>query len=488
MNAPITLDQIKSFNHQHELYSHVKQHHKVLKPSPISQALSHEMPQEIHIEISKLRSALKFLSPDVGRGNGNFYDSSGQPELNNWLAVIWAIRGLDWECGKNLAIEWSKQSAQRYVDSEFNQHWDSYNQNHPNPVTIRSLYKRVKELGWVDSNSSSQANLSGYTLLGRSDILNQLPFAWRIKGVLPEYGIAAMYGPSGSGKSFLALDAAITISEGGIWFGRKTFRSDVVYVALEGESGYKNRISAWEKENARPLPNNFRFIFQTFNLASNQNVEDLIAVAPQNGVIVIDTLNRASPHADENSSKDMGEILSATKKIQSATNGLVLIIHHTGKDTSKGLRGHSSLFAALDGAIEITHSNKQRYWKIAKSKDSESGTEFNFSLNPVYLGIDADNEPISSCTIGIGLAGIITQRPPVGKHQKPAFGAIKKAISASSIDRISVEDATSAVSGTLTAIQSNRRNNRARALIQGLLNSAHLRADTVNGEDWISIN
>ncbi len=67
----------------------------------------------------------------------------------------------------------------------------------------------------------------------------------------------------------------------------------------------------------------------------------------------IDTLNRSAPDADENSSKDMGLIIDGMKKIQSQCEGLVICVHHTGKDVSKGLRGHSSLLAALDSAIQV---------------------------------------------------------------------------------------------------------------------------------------
>lgn len=37
---------------------------------------------------------------------------------------------------------------------------------------------------------------------------------WLIKGLLPAAGLAVTYGPSGSGKSFLALDAALHIAGG----------------------------------------------------------------------------------------------------------------------------------------------------------------------------------------------------------------------------------------------------------------------------------
>jgi hypothetical protein len=38
-------------------------------------------------------------------------------------------------------------------------------------------------------------------------------------GILPSEGLAAMYGPSGSGKSFLAFDLGVSITEGSDWFG-----------------------------------------------------------------------------------------------------------------------------------------------------------------------------------------------------------------------------------------------------------------------------
>lgn len=476
---------LESTSSRNELYYNANQLGSESKLSPLLNSLlirNQESPHEIH----KLKSAMSFLSPDVGRGNGNFYDLNGKPLTDNWLAVVWAIRSLDWQCGRDLAAEWSKQCPERFNEAEFNQDWNNYNPDHHNPIRIGSLYMRAKELGWVHKNSSTPNPLR-YHLLGRKDILSQAPYTWRIKGVLPQYGVAAIYGPSGSGKSFLALDAAITIAEGGTWFGKKTRQSNVVYVALEGEAGYKNRIHAWEIQNAREIPTNFQFMLQAFDLSSTQDVDDLIAAAPENPVIVIDTLNRASPIADENSSKDMGEILASVKKIQSATNGLVIIIHHTGKDASKGLRGHSSLFAALDTAIEITSIDKQRSWKIAKSKDGESGNQFHFSLNPVNLGVDADNEPVSSCVIGISTATTTIRKQPSGKHQKYAFNIIRNASLASSNNRLLIDDAIKMVSEKLIALPANKRNNRAQLIIQNLLDSGYLVSTSENNEAWVCI-
>ena len=115
-------------------------------------------------------------------------------------------------------------------------------------------------------------------------------------------------------------------------------------------------------------------------------------------VIVIDTLNRATPGADENSSEDMGLAIEGAKVLQKKVGGLVMLIHHTGKDTTRGMRGHSSLFAALDSAIEVVRTGDQRSWKVAKSKDGEDGKEVPFELEVIHLGIEIDGDDMSSIT------------------------------------------------------------------------------------------
>ena len=55
--------------------------------------------------------------------------------------------------------------------------------------------------------------------------------------MLPESGLAAVYGPSGGGKSFLVLDMLASVADGCEWFEHRVNRAPVVYLALEGEAG-----------------------------------------------------------------------------------------------------------------------------------------------------------------------------------------------------------------------------------------------------------
>jgi len=238
-----------------------------------------------------------------------------------------------------------------------------------------------------------------YKLLSGADLAALPPIQWRVRGVLPAVGLAALYGPSGSGKSFLAWDLAAAIAEGAAWFGKRVKAAPVVYAALEGEAGFKLRAQAWEVNQGRTLPEALKLVIQPFILTEPQNVLDLAAVVPAGAVVFIDTLNRAAPTADENSSKDMGEILSAAKELQSRINGLVVLVHHTGMDETRGPRGHSSFVPALDGSVEVSRKGDRRDFTLRKVKDGQDGEILPFSLKIEMLGIDEYGEPITSCVV-----------------------------------------------------------------------------------------
>lgn len=235
------------------------------------------------------------------------------------------------------------------------------------------------------------------------DELKVLPHLdWRIKKVLPETGLAAVFGGTGSGKSFLVIDMAQAIAAGRPWFGYRSKPCNVLYCAFEGEGGISGRISAYRIRHGETAAN-IRYLVQPFNLLESVDVGDLAQAMKANGqstqVVILDTLNRATPGADENDSKSMGQIISAAKQLQTLVGGLVVLVHHTGKDASKGLRGHSSLFAALDAAIEVRRDGDRREWMIAKCKDGEDGASHPFELEVVELEYDQDDECISSCTV-----------------------------------------------------------------------------------------
>ena len=317
-----------------------------------------------------------------------------------------------------------------------------------------------------------------YRLLNGSDLEQLPPLVWLVKGVLPATGIAGIYGPSGSGKSFLCLDLAISIANGKAWFGRRVNAAPVVYAALEGEAGFKQRVDAWRLHNGQPLPQNLHFMLQPFKLPVDEDVEAFAKVLPRGCVVFIDTLNRAAPTSDENNSKDMGTMIEAAKRLQTLTEGLVVLVHHTGKNASAGLRGHSSLIAALDAAIEVSRDGDSRQWSVAKSKDGEDGNCERFKLKVERVGLDSDGDAITSCFVeqDNSVVSIKKVAVPQGINQKLVMEALRslfkegvtgKAGAPPQAKCIELEKAVAA-SGIRLTCPTDKRTTRAREAITGL--------------------
>jgi hypothetical protein len=323
-----------------------------------------------------------------------------------------------------------------------------------------------------------------YRLQSADDLLSAPPLRWMAQGVLPASGFAAVYGPSGSGKSFLVLDLCAAIADGAEWFGRRVTAAPVTYVCLEGEAGLGKRAKAWSIRQRRNLPDRLRFVTQPLDLRQPEDVADLcaavLAAGGRDGLLVIDTLNRAAPGTDENSSVDMGQLIEACKEAQRRLGGLVLLVHHTGKDGTKGLRGHSSLYAALDAAIEVSRNDGRREWSIAKSKDDADGGRHAFVLRVVELGDDEHGEPVTSCVVEAdeSTAEVRRVKLPQGGNQRIALDALAEPLRQSqdfgkgdaptTHPCLEIEAAVRLVASSLTC-EPRKRNERARAAVTGLV-------------------
>ncbi|WP_248320846.1 AAA family ATPase [Caballeronia sp. Sq4a] len=302
--------------------------------------------------------------------------------------------------------EWSRNGSNYTTEDDCAVAWNSFKEDKAVRVTAATLFHEAKEAGWTHPakpRDTLETDVERYRVLSADDLANAPPLRWRVRGVLPASGLAALYGPSGSGKSFLALDLCAAIAGGEEWFERRVDAAPVLYVCLEGAAGMGKRINAWSKHHGRTVPERMGFITQPLDLRSAADVDALCAAISaaglREGLIVIDTLNRAAPGADENASADMGTLIEACKEIQRENGGAVLVVHHTGKDAAKGLRGHSSLFAALDAAIEVKRDGDRREWCVAKSKDDEDGASNPFRLQLVDLGECEDGEAVTSCVV-----------------------------------------------------------------------------------------
>ena len=260
----------------------------------------------------------------------------------------------------------------------------------------------------------------------------QLPTKSRylIKHLLGRGDMAAIYGPPGVGKSFIALHVAACIALGRPFAGRRTRAMPVLYVGLEGEAGMRRRMVGLHKSMGAFGKMLARMRIPTLlsqddaGNAGEQLLTDAIAslretAAQDIGLVVIDTVWRAMAGGDENSAQDMGAFVARLKRIQDATGVAILLVHHSGKDVDRGMRGSSSLLGALDLVLKVG----DKVIAVEKNKDGPDGAEIGFELRGVDLGLDDEGDPINTCVVDIENAGDATANEggnPRGLTRSPA--------------------------------------------------------------------
>ncbi len=242
------------------------------------------------------------------------------------------------------------------------------------------------------------------------DELQNLPAQrWIVKGIVPETGVGAIYGASGTYKSFLALDMLAHVGNGVAWFGNRVRLAHALYLPFEGQGGIPKRVAAWRQiksqQSGHLVSARVGFVMDRLNLRDQTDRDRLVASLRERGwaggLICIDTLAQAGQGIEENSSA-MGEMIGIFEELKLRLNCAVLIIHHAGKDLGRGMRGWSGLHAAMDFVIEVEPRGKgavNSKFVLTKVKDGQDGRAFEFSTTPVDLGVDEDGDRITSLTV-----------------------------------------------------------------------------------------
>jgi hypothetical protein len=127
----------------------------------------------------------------------------------------------------------------------------------------------------------------------------------------------------------------------------------------------------------------------------------------------------------ENDAKDTGIVLSKCRRIRDATGGAILLIHHSGKDADKGMRGSSSLLGAADVVLRVAEVGDGRSVRVEKNRDGESGSVFGFKFEQVEFGIDHKGKPLRSIVAIPSMKALIPPRKePTGSAQSTALNCL----------------------------------------------------------------
>lgn len=240
----------------------------------------------------------------------------------------------------------------------------------------------------IERTNGAAATMPRYRFLTDTELVALPPPTWRLEGFLPDNSLAVLYGPPGSGKSFLALDWAMRVATRADWLGHASAGGYVIYVAAEGGGGFGQRVRVYRDANEVTEEAKIRFVREPVNLLSALDVGALLAgwrdleTGHKPALVVFDTLARCIPGGDENSAKDVGQAIANADMIRREMDAAVLLVHHTGKDGQLE-RGSSALRGAADAMFSLKEEDGILVLTTDKQKDAPEAEPVRLRLVPV---------------------------------------------------------------------------------------------------------
>lgn len=371
---------------------------------------------------------LRYISPDIG------YDE--------WIKVGMAIQSEGF--GFQIWDNWSSVSS-KYQQGGMASHWRSFKPGHG--VSFGTLVKMAQDGGWgrkqdhfvaptkMVPNTPLASNVPiaetvipateqnqpltkapnkkehapiGYVMA--KDITMNTESNDFVQGLLADNQLSVIYGESNCGKTFFMTDLCFHIATGRRWRDRRVDKGGIIYAALEGSYGLRNRVAAYRLTHGLDNALFAMVASQVDFLSPEGNIDQFIDCIKRATddmgsckMVVVDTLSRALSGGDENSGQDMGMLVHHADRIRYETGAHVCFIHHAGKNKALGARGHSSLRAAVDTEIEISREDGADYStiKVAKQREMEAGEDMYFGLEKVVLAVNGLSEEITSCVVRV---------------------------------------------------------------------------------------
>jgi RecA-family ATPase len=149
---------------------------------------------------------------------------------------------------------------------------------------------------------------------------------WAVPGLIP-IGLTLIAGRPKVGKSWMGLQLAHAKGTGGVFLGVKVERGDVLYLALEDSP---RRLQTRSKQQGIPRTAAITF-YTTWKPFHKGGLDDLLIEleAHNYSLVIIDTLERATPGTDKSDEKVMGPIFDQLQRMAQTRNmAIVLLDHH----------------------------------------------------------------------------------------------------------------------------------------------------------------
>lgn len=306
---------------------------------------------------------------------------------------------------------WLYEMAERINPNGFTMaevHFEPVGEKEPSPFDIQA------------EAEAEEAEDDLFPVLRLSDIENRPPPAFLIDRHIPQVSTGFLYSAPGIGKSFLALDMALSLAFGDDkWHGDQIDKGAgdpcVLYLAAEGSFGFRNRVRAWRSARniAADAKDMFVMIERSIDFMNVGDVDKLIrtvrrAIQRRPCLVVVDTVSRSMPGADENLQKEMTLFVKACDHVKDMFQCAVLGVHHAGK--SGDMRGSTVLRGAGDFVFKLERAKGASIGHLTceKQKDAPDGWTEPYSFDRVDLDEGQSSLVASRAAMPGGREGPVT--------------------------------------------------------------------------------
>ncbi len=420
--------------------------------APVS-ALPAGLIEERRFEAARDLAALPTATPASWRADRHkvvealsFLDAEG---YEHWIRTGMAIHAASGGSDDGFALwhEWSATGNSYDGIEDCRYHWASFGRYQGRSIGLGSVIKAAQAKGMVIPRSPDQPvpELESDPQFKASEEQSPLvlPYRWSgeiiirrtaeyaVKGLIPARRLVAVIGSPGAGKSFWTFGAACAIVSGNPFNGHRTGKGAVLWLGLEGEAGIEYRAAAHQQAGLLPNGAPLALVTVPVSLLANAAAitETALAASREVGepisLVVIDTLSRALAGENENDGEVMTAAVQAADHIVHGTKATCLLVHHYGKNTISGARGHSSLLGALDVQIDLVRNLEDRRAIVKKNRDGQEGREYPFDLQVIDLGQDDEGDPITSCIAVPNMAPPATSLRAQGDNQRVVLRVLK---------------------------------------------------------------
>ena len=253
-----------------------------------------------------------------------------------------------------------------------------------------------------DPEGSRKPSASTFTFTSADEAASKATAPnYLIKGVLEKGAHGVLAGETQTFKSFLALHMAHSVCTGTDFFGHKVFEDGpVVYICGEGHSGLNRRAKAFTLElngfNGR--------LYILDQRAVINDDDDMSALASALSeikpvLVIFDTFSSLTSDVEENSNSDVSTTLNLITATCRASGAASMIVHHHGKDSSKGIRGASAFSANVDFSFRMTRDSSSMTATLVclKMKDSEPFDAITLQAEIIDIEVqDQEGQPTTS--------------------------------------------------------------------------------------------